>query len=146
MGLLVQITQRIHQLQNIAERNRHDLPLTAMSAVSEKITFPSDIWPFADERWQELDYPSFSAYITGLIRYDLLVGGPHTYPTGEVRSKVQRAITRKTVAARRKGGQRKILLEHLIERATGRRLAKEEMDKVKAQIAQTLRETLTKKP
>lgn len=42
MGILVQIAQR-HHLQNIAKRNRHDLPLTAMGAVSEKITFPADI-------------------------------------------------------------------------------------------------------
>ena len=146
VGLLVQIAQRIHQLQDIAERNRHDLPLSAMSAVPERITFPADIWPLADERWKELGYPTLSGYITGLIRYDLLVGGPHTYSTGEVRSKVQRAITRKTVAARRKGGQRKILLDHLIERAQGRRVPKDELETVKVQIARTLRDSLTKKP
>ena len=147
VGLLVQIAQRIHQRQHIAERNRHDPPLAAMSAVSERVTFPADIWPLAEERWQTLGYRSLSAYITGLIRYDLLVGGPHSYATGECRSKVQRAITRKTVAARRKGGQRKILLDHLIERANGRRVPKDELERMKAQIAQTLRDiSLTKKP
>jgi hypothetical protein len=40
-----------------------------MSAAPERITFPADIWPLADERWKELGYPSLSAYITGLIRY-----------------------------------------------------------------------------
>jgi len=142
-GLLVQVAQ---QLQGIAERSRHDLPLAAMSAVSERVTFPADIWPLAKERWQALGYRTLSAYITALIRYDLLVGGPHAYATGECRSKVQRAITRKTVAARRKGGQRKILLDHLIERAIGRRVPKEELEEVKAQIARTLRESLTKRP
>jgi hypothetical protein len=117
-----------------------------MSAVSERVTFPADIWPLADERWRGLGYRTLSAYITALIRYDLLVGGPHAYATGECRSKVQRAITRKTVAARRKGGQRKILLDHLIERAKGRRVPKEEMEEVKAQIARTLRDSLTKLP
>ena len=121
IGLLVQIAERIHQLQDIAERNRHDPPLAAISAVAERVTFPADIWPFADERWRTLGCRSLSAYISGLIRYDLLVGGPHSYATGECRSKVQRAITRKTVAPRRKGGQRKILLEHLIEQTKGRR-------------------------
>jgi hypothetical protein len=140
-GLLVQL---VKQFQGIARRSRHDLPLTAMSAVSERVTFPADIWPLADERWQELGYRSFSAYITGLLRYDLLVGGPHAYATGECRSKVQRAITRKTVAARRKGERRKILLDHLIERAEGRRVPRERLETVKAQIARTLRETLTK--
>ena len=118
-----------------------------MSASSERVTFPADIWPLAEERWQTLCYRSLSAYVTGLIRYDLLVGGPHSYATGECRSKVQRAITRKTVAARRKGGQRKILLDHLIERANGRRVPKDELERMKAQMAQTLRDiSLTKKP
>lgn len=143
-GLLVQVAK---QLQGIAERSRHDLPFALMSAAAERVTFPADIWPLAEERWQVLGYRSLSAYITGLIRYDLLVGGPHAYATGECRSKVQRAITRKTVAARRKGGQRKILLDHLIERARGRRVPKEELEKVKAQIAQTLRDiSFTKQP
>ena len=142
-GLLVQLAK---QFQGIAERSRHDLPLAAMSAGSERVTFPADIWPLANERWQQLGYSTLSAYITGLIRYDLLVGGPHTYATGEVRSKVQRAITRKTVAARRRGGRRKILLDHLIERARGRRVPKEELEAAKAEIARTLRETLTKRP
>ena len=147
VGLLVQVAQRIHHLQDIAERNRHDLPLAAMSASPERVTFPADIWPLAKERWEALGYRTLSAYITGLIRYDLLVGGPHTYATGECRSKVQRAITRKTVAARRKGGQRKILLDHLIERANGRRVPKDELERMKAQMAQTLRDiSLTKKP
>ncbi|MDQ3620982.1 MAG: hypothetical protein M3463_00610 [Verrucomicrobiota bacterium] len=66
------------------------------------------------------------------------------YATGECRSKVQRAITRKTVAARRKGEKRKILLDHLIERAEGRRVPRERLEAVKAQIAQTLCEALTK--
>ena len=115
-----------------------------MSASRERVTFPADIWPLADERWQALGYRTLSGYITGLIRYDLLVGGPHAYATGECRSKVQRAITRKTIAASRKGGQRKTLLDHLIERAKGRCVPKDELEKVKAQIAQTLRDTLTK--
>ena len=108
-GLLVQVAK---QLQGIAARSRNELPLVAMSAVSECVTFPADIWPLVDARWRSLSYLTLSGYITGLIRYDLLVGGPHAYATGEVRSKVQRTITRKTVAAQRKGGQRKILLDH----------------------------------
>ena len=119
--------------------------MTPMSAVAERVTFPADIWELADARWQALGYRSLSAYITGLIRYDLLVGGPHAYGTGDIRSKTQRAITRKTVAARRKGGKRKILLDHMIERAKGRRVPRKELEKVKAQIAQTLRGSLVKR-
>ncbi len=143
-GLLVQVVERIHHLQDIAARSRHELPLPPMSAVAERVTFPGDIWPLADERWQALGYRSLSAYVTGLIC--LSVGRIPTQ-RGEVRSKVQRAITKKTVAARRRGGKRKILLDHIIERAKGRRMPKDELEKMKAQIAQTLRDILfTKKP
>jgi hypothetical protein len=30
-------------------------------------------------RWPELNYPNLSEYVTGLVRYDLMLGGPHTY-------------------------------------------------------------------
>ncbi len=92
-----------------------------------------------DLRWQELGYNSLSAYLTGLIRYDLLIGGPHRSITGDCRSKVQRALTRKTLAARRRGEKRKILLDHLIERAEGRSLTETEMEQLKSRIAETLR-------
>ncbi len=101
-GLLVQLVERIGQLQGVADR-------------------------------------SLSAYVTGLIRYDLLVSGPHSTITADCRSKIQRALTRKTLAARRKGDRRKILLDHLIERAEGRSVTDEELEKMKAQIAETLR-------
>ena len=89
-------------------------------------------------------FPPATPYITGLIRYDLLVGGPHAYGTGDIRSKTPRALTRKTVAARRKGAKRKSLLDPMIERAKGRRVPRKELEKVKAQIAQTLRGSLVK--
>jgi hypothetical protein len=68
-----------------------------------------------------------------------LVGGPHASKTADCRSKVQRALTRKTLAARRKGRKRKLLLDHLIERAEGRSVEPEELEKIKRQIAHTLR-------
>jgi hypothetical protein len=135
-GLLVQLVSR---LQETANRGRHDARPTPLSAVAERITFPSAIWPVAEVRWRELGYGSLSAYITGLIRYDLLVDGPHHSFTADCRSKVQRALTRKTLAARRKGEKRKTLLDHLIERAEGRAVTDKELELRKAQIAETLR-------
>ena len=110
-----------------------------LSAVPERVTFPADIWRLADPRWQKLGYPSLSAYITGLIRYDLLVGGPHASNTADCRSKLQRKLTRKTLADRRKGRRRKLLLDHLIEEKQGRPVPQEELERVKASIAQELR-------
>jgi hypothetical protein len=138
-GLLVQLVGRIGQLQGVADRSRHDVPSAPLSAVARRVTFPYDVWRLADVRWQHLGYRSLSAYVTGLIRYDLLVSGPHSTITADCRSKIQRALTRKTLAARRKGDRRKILLDHLIERAEGRSVTDEELEKMKAQIAETLR-------
>ncbi len=138
-GLLVQIVERIHHLQDLAARSRHDLPVQ-LSAVRDRITFPFDIWRLVDLRWQDLGYPSVSAYLTGLIRYDLLVGGPHSSTTADPRSKLQRKLTRKTLAARRKGGRRKILLDHLIEEAEGHPVPQEELQRVKERIAKALRD------
>jgi hypothetical protein len=135
-GLLVQLVGR---LQGVANRSRHDAPSAPLSAVAKRVTIPYDIWRLADVRWQDLGYRSLSAYVTGLIRYDLLVSGPHSTITADCRSKIQRALTRKTLAARRKGDRRKILLDHLIERAEGRPVTDEELEKMKAQIAETLR-------
>ena len=137
-GLLVRMVERIGQLQEIAARERN-VSTAPLSAVVERVTFPVDLWRLVDVRWQEVGYPSFSAYLTGLARYDLLVGGPHASKTADCRSKVQRALTRKTLAARRKGGKRKLLLDHLIERAEGRSVEPEELEKIKRQIAHTLR-------
>jgi hypothetical protein len=138
-GLLVQLVERVHHLQDLATRSRHDLPVQ-LSAVPERVTFPFDIWRLVDVRWQELGYPSFSAYVTGLIRYDLLVGGPHSSTTADPRSKLQRKLTRKTLAAHRRGSRRKILLDHLIEEAEGHPVPPEELQRVKARIAKALRD------
>ncbi len=81
-GLLVQLATG---MQDTANRGRHDSRPAPLSAVPQRLTFPSDIWTVAELRWQELGYESFSAYITGLIRYDLLVGGPHASRTGDCR-------------------------------------------------------------
>jgi hypothetical protein len=135
-GLLVQLVNR---MQDIADRSRHDARPAPLSAVPQRVTFPVGIWGVADVRWQELGYDSLSAYLTGLIRYDLLVGGPHRSITADCRSKIQRALTRKTLAARRKGEKRKTLLDHLIERAEGRPVTDDELELRKAQIAETLR-------
>jgi hypothetical protein len=139
-GLLIQLVERIHHLQGAAARSRHDRRPVALSAIPERVTFPFDIWRLVDVRWSDLGYPSFSAYITGLVRYDLLVSGPHSSITADCRSKLQRKLTRKTLAARRKGSRRKILLDHLIERVEGRPVPKEELQRVKAQIAKAIRD------
>jgi hypothetical protein len=141
-GLLVQL---VSGMQAAANSGRHGPRPAPLSAVPHRLTFPFDLWPLADLRWQELGYESFSGYLTGLIRYDLLVGGPHHSSTGDCRSRKQRALTKKTLTATRKGEKRKTLLDHLIERAEGRSVTEEEAAKVKARIADAIRDAFAGK-
>lgn len=138
-GLLDQLIERIHKVQTVADDHRNSGNSASLSAVAKRVTFPSDIWELADPRWRNLGYRSFSAYLTGLIRYDLLVSRPHSSTTADCRSKLQRKLTRKTLADRRKGRRRKLLLDHLIEEAQGRAVPEKELDKVKERIAKELR-------
>ena len=39
-GLLIQLVERIGQLQDVADRSRHDLPSAPLSAVARRVTFP----------------------------------------------------------------------------------------------------------
>jgi hypothetical protein len=141
-GLLVQL---VSGMQAAADSARYDARPVPLSAVPHRLTFPCDLWQYVDLRWRELGYESFSAYITGLIRYDLLVGGPHHSSTGDCRSRKQRALTQKTLTATRKGEKRKTLLDHLIERAQGRPVTEEESTQVKARIAEAVRDVFVGK-
>ena len=138
-GLLVQIVQRLDEIRALT---RNNVPAPPLSAKAQRITFPARIWQIVDLRWSELGYASFSAYVTGLIRYDLLVSGPHR-AKGSITSRAQRdARVRETVARRRRGEKRKLYLDHLIERSEGRALNDSELEQIKAKIAVHLRSLL----
>ena len=134
-GLLVQVVERLDEIRTLA-RNRKPAP--PLNAKPERIMFPARIWKLVDLRWKELGYLSLSAYITGLIRYDLLIGGPHRSQKLVTNRASLKAVARETVARRRQGQRRKLYLDHLIERAEGRSLDETELEQVKARIAQHL--------
>jgi hypothetical protein len=75
-GLLVQFIEHLNGIRIIARHGQEPIPLRTKP---ERITLPAIIWPLADLRWRELGYTSFSGYVTGLIRYDLLLSGPHQF-------------------------------------------------------------------
>lgn len=134
-GLLVQVVERLDEIRSLARDMTPALPLNAKP---ERIMFPARIWKLIDLRWKELGYSSLSAYITGLIRYDLLIGGPHRSHKLAVNRASLNVVARETIARRRKGHRRKLYLDHLIERAEGRPMGETELEQVKARIAQHL--------
>lgn len=141
-GLLVQVVQRLDEIRSSA---RNLTPALLLNAEPIRVVFPARIWQLVEARWMELGYTSLSAYVSGLVRYDLLVGGPHhKKKVDRTRASVE-AVARETVARRRSGKRRKLYLDHLIERTEGRPLKDSELDVIKAKIAETLRGLFTAK-
>jgi hypothetical protein len=134
-GLLVQIIEQLNELRTLARKRE---PAPQLTAKPERVMFPSRIWNDVDARWQELGYPSLSSYVTGLARYDLLVGGPHRSSAREVSRAKQDALAKQAVTSYRKGARRKLLIDHLIERKEGRAMQDGELEVMKARIAQHL--------
>jgi hypothetical protein len=81
-----------------------------------------------------------------LIRYDLLVGGPHQFDARHARQKVQAALDKATQAARRRGHSRRLFLDYHIERVHGSMLTSAELDHQKAQIAKQQLKKVGSKP
>jgi hypothetical protein len=135
-GLLVEVVQRLTELRSVA---RHAEASPALTTRPARITFPGILWPSIELRWHELGYESLSAYVTGLIRYDLLVGGPHLFHAAADRPRqVEQALAREAQATRERKLHRKLFLDHLIERAEGRSLTSAELDAVKSEVARHL--------
>ncbi len=134
-GLLVQLVERLTELRSVA---RHADAPPPLSTQPERITIPAAIWRWVDLRWRELGYSSLSAYVTGLIRYDLLVGGPHAFKAADRPRMEERALAQEAQECLSQGQKRKLLLDHLIERAEQRPLSSADLDRIKADIARRL--------
>lgn len=135
-GLLVEFVEHLAKLREFA---RHTVsPPPPLNAKPERIMLPAVIWPLADLRWRELGYETLSAYITGLLRYDLLIGGPHSFDAGDARREIKSALDQETRKTRESGHARKLFLDYLIERAHGKEFSKVELEQKKEEIADRL--------
>lgn len=110
-------------------------------AVRKFVTVPYLLNEIVKTRWSELGYRSFSGYLVGLIRYDLLIGGKHTLTAqmGSDAPDIQDAIDREIATTYRAGGTKSTYLDHLIDRTRGEEMTQEARDEVKARIANLLR-------
>jgi hypothetical protein len=84
---------------------------------------------------------SLSDYVAGLVRYDLTLGGPHTYFNGKDKKRyLLDALdieTELTFYSRRK--RQRILLDYLIEEAAGRPLSDQKRHAAMLALSQRLR-------
>lgn len=90
-----------------------------MSAPTTRSTkLPPDLAAVAEERAKALGYPSWNAYIKGLIRYDALCQGPHTMtlPWAALPLVKQDEIDAKLLALTQQGvGERGQLLKRILD-------------------------------
>ena len=93
-----------------------------MSSKTRSTKLPYDLADAAEMRARQLGYPSWNAYIKGLIRYDLMVQGGHsvTLPIARMRPEEQDKIDAELLERTREGkGIRGQWLEHAIRRVVG---------------------------
>lgn len=97
--------------------------------VSFRVNVPKVIAELLPRRVRELRYPSFSAYVTGLVRYDLMLGGPHKHFDGtEMDPERLRALDEWTVATFHERRNRKTFIDYRLEEIRGRAMTKAERD------------------
>lgn len=105
------------------------------------IWIPHTLVELVKTRWTELKYQHLSAYVTGLIRYDLMLSGPHKYFHGsDTDPDLLRALDIETATEFQARKRRRILLDYLIEEAAGRPLSDEERIAEMKRLAAKLRE------
>ena len=95
---------------------------------------------FSSARWQELGYEHFSAYVTGLIRYDLLLLGPHKYFNGDDwKSERMAELDAITVKEFHEAVGKLTYLERMINQTARRQLSDAERDAAMKDLVAMLR-------
>lgn len=90
-----------------------------MASTSHSLKLPADLAEVGKLRAKQLGYPSWGAYIKGLIRYDAMVQGAHpiTLPLASIPAVEQDAMDAKLLDNTKRGvGERGQFLSRLIER------------------------------
>jgi hypothetical protein len=95
----------------------------------EWVVFPPLLREIIGIRWRELGFTGISQYVTSVLRYDLLLGGPHKYfRGGDCTPEMCRSLDLETIELFNLNYQPRTLADHLVEEAAGRKLTREECD------------------
>lgn len=90
-----------------------------MSSRTKATRLPEALIEAAELRARALGYPTFTDYLKGLMRYDLMVQGGHdiTQPLSKLSGLQQDRVDDRMLELTRRGkGERGQLLTHLLER------------------------------
>ena len=108
----------------------------------DHVRFPRKLAEAIELRWRELGYLNLSCYLTALIRYDLLLSGPHTYfnADDQKHEDILAALDEETLTTFHAGKRQKILLDYLVESAAGRELTPSETEAELHRLATLIRD------
>jgi hypothetical protein len=96
-------------------------PTGAFASERDYVHHSDALAPCIEQRWRELGYATFSAYVIGLIRYDLLLLGPHKYFNGDDWQSARMAeLDAITVKEFHKGERKMTLLERMVNQTARR--------------------------
>lgn len=90
-----------------------------MASASRSLKLPPDLAEVAELRAKQLGYPSWNAYVKGLIRYDAMVQGSHdvTLPLSRLSPVEQDKIDARLLDNTKRGvGERGQFLKRLLGR------------------------------
>jgi hypothetical protein len=119
------------------------LPTSGGSMVKESrwVFFPSLLREIIEIRWRELHFASLSDYTTSLIRYDLLLGGPHKLFRGDdCTPEMLAALDRETLLMFHENAtnQPRILADYIVEEAAGQKLSLAQSDAALANLGRQM--------
>jgi hypothetical protein len=109
------------------------------------VMFPPLLREIIGIRWRELGFSGISQYVTSLIRYDLLLGGPHTlFRGGDCTPEMCRSLDRETLQLFNDNYRPPTLADYIVEKAAGKKLTREERDAELRKVGEELTERAVK--
>jgi hypothetical protein len=107
----------------------------------EWVVFPPLLREIIGLRLRELGFSGISQYVTSVIRYDLLLGGPHTlFRGGDCTPEMCRSLDLETIRLFNLNYQPRTLADYLVEQGAGRKLTREECDAELRRVGEKLTE------
>ena len=88
------------------------------------------------ERIAHLGFEHLSEYVTSLIRFDLLVGGPHKHFDGTCSRPEAVALDHQTADTYKNKPPKKCMVDYIIEEIVGRELTPEERDEALRKVSE----------
>lgn len=119
-------------------------PAATLSCEKEFVYFPALHREIIDIRWRELGFDVVSGYLTSLIRYDLLLCGPHKYFHGDdCDAEMLAALDRETLRLfhehEKEENRPEIFADRIMAEEAGMPLTRDESEKLMLIAAEQLR-------